>query len=90
MSVSIFKISVGDPELRDSIHGAVERAFSGAVGRWEVSLIAANSSDPPDLWVLTVAKPDGGQIVRDLFGTEQKSASFIEHFLRECQHTFGE
>lgn len=67
MSATVSNLHIADPETRNHIQAILESESGGLSDEHQISLVAVRNSD---LWVVRVRRPDGSEILKQLYGNQ--------------------
>ena len=67
MSATVSSLQIADSETRENIQAIIESESGNLSSEHEISLMAIRNSD---LWVLRVRRPDGSEILTQLYGNQ--------------------
>ena len=67
VSATVSSLQIADSETRENIQAIIESESRNLSSEHEISLMAIQNSD---LWVLRVRRPDGSEILKQLYGNQ--------------------
>jgi len=67
VSATVSSLHIADSETKKNIQAIIESESGELSSEHEISLVAIRNSD---LWVLRVRRPDGSEILKQLYGNQ--------------------